>query len=133
MVISETGGKKARKPAQIHRLDPLALLYVAEVASWGGAKYDLDAEGDHYNYLNGFPWSDTHDAGHRHQMLHWSGEDRDPESGLYHIGHAAWHSLCQVSFMIRGIGTDDRPKRYQRKRATPTVSEIYQTLASATN
>nr|WP_238356311.1 dATP/dGTP diphosphohydrolase domain-containing protein [Kribbella italica] len=115
MVISETGGKKARKPQQIHRLDPLALAYVAEVASWGGAKYDLDEDGDHYNYLNGFPWSDTYDAGQRHQMLHWSGEDRDPESDLFHMGHAAWHALCQLGFMIRGIGTDDRPKKYQRE------------------
>jgi hypothetical protein len=122
MVVSETGGKKARKPQQIHRLDPMALAYVAEVASWGGAKYDLEKDADHYNYLKGFPWSDTYDAGQRHQMLHWSGEDLDPESNLLHLGHAAWHALCQLSFALRGIGTDDRPKDYQRGPAT-TVAE----------
>lgn len=115
MQVSATGGKKATKPQQMHRLDPLALLAVSEVASWGGAKYDLEEDADHYNYLKGFPYSSTYDAGMRHLMLHWSGETHDPESKLPHLAHAAWHALCQLSFLLRGIGTDDRPLDYQRE------------------
>lgn len=122
-ITSETGGQKGQKPEQLHHLDPLALMYLAEVAAWGGQKYD------DYNYLKGFDWSLSYDAGQRHQMLHWSGQDTDEESGFYHVAHAAWHNLCQLAFMIRGIGTDDRPKGFQREPATtPTVADLWHSV-----
>ena len=39
------------------------------------------------------------------------GEDRDPESGLLHTAHIAWHGLALTAFLLRGVGTDDRAPR----------------------
>lgn len=105
IIDPETGGAKGQKLAQMGALDPLSLLAVAEVAGMGAQKYDR------YNFLKGFRYSLAFDAGQRHRMLWWSGEERDPESGLSHMAHAAWQDLCLLSFDIRQIGTDDRPPR----------------------
>lgn len=102
-VTSETGGEKGQKLAQLGALDPLALLEVAKVAGFGATKYAR------FNYLKGYDWSLSYDAAERHGLLHQAGEDRDPESGRLHAAHAAWHWMTQVSFLLRDIGTDDRP------------------------
>lgn len=101
---SATGGEKGRKLAQLGAIDPLALLELAKVAGHGSEKYDR------YNYLRGYDWADSFDAAQRHLLAYWSGEDRDPESGQLHAAHAAWHCLAQVSFILREIGTDNRPE-----------------------
>lgn len=98
-----TGGQKGKKLTQLGALDPIALIYLARVAGMGANKYAP------HNYLKGYNWSLTHDAGQRHALLFWSGEDIDPESGLPHPAHEAWHALAKLSFYLRGIGTDDRP------------------------
>ena len=103
---SDSGGKKGRKLAEIGWVDPLALDELAKVAGYGAGKYE-----DGYNYLKGFPYSWSYNALQRHANAHWGGEDKDPETDLYHAAQVAWHALCQVSFLVRGIGTDDRPKR----------------------
>ena len=102
-VTSETGGQKGKKRAQLGALDPRALRVVAEVAGYGTEKYAR------YNYLKGYDWSLSFDALERHLLAFWAGEDNDPESGLPHLGHAAWHCLAMLAFQQRGVGTDDRP------------------------
>ena len=102
-VTSETGGQKGRKLAELGSLDPLALLTLAEVSGFGGQKYAA------FNFLKGYDWSLSFNALQRHLLAFWSGEDTDPESGLSHLGHAAWHCLAMISFQTRGLGTDDRP------------------------
>lgn len=101
-VTSETGGAKGQKQARLGSLDPKALLAVAMVAGFGELKYSR------LNYLNGYDWSLSFDALIRHLLAFWSGEDNDPESGLPHLAHAAWHCLCLLAFMQHGLGTDDR-------------------------
>ena len=103
MTESATGGKKGKKPQQIHWIDPKALLKVAEVAAMGAEKY-----GNGYNYRLGYDWSLSFDAAQRHLMQFWSGEDLDPESSLPHLAHAAWHCLTMLSFLEGDYGTDDR-------------------------
>jgi hypothetical protein len=44
----------------------------------------------------------------RHRLAFWNGEDYDPESGLPHLAHAAWHDLAELAFFLKGLGTDDR-------------------------
>lgn len=102
-VTSATGGQKGRKRAQLGALDPHALRAVAEVAGYGTEKYAR------YNYLKGYDWSLSFDALQRHLLAFWAGEDNDPESGLPHLGHAAWHCLAMLAFSQRRVGTDDRP------------------------
>lgn len=101
-VVSATGGAKGRKPAEMGAIDPLARTELAKVAGFGSRKYQR------FNYLKGIDWSLSIDALHRHLAAFEAGEDRDYESGCLHMAHAAWHALALCSFVLRGIGTDDR-------------------------
>jgi 5'-nucleotidase len=101
-ITSPTGGQKGSKLAQLSALDPNSIRLVAEVAGFGAQKYEK------LNFMKGYDWSLSYDAAQRHQLAFWNGEDNDPESGLPHLAHAAWHMLAQLSFMERGLGTDDR-------------------------
>ncbi len=100
----KTGGMKGQKPCQLGFLDPLALMGLGDVAGYGATKYEK------FNYLKGYDWSSSYHALQRHAMAFWLGEDNDPESGLPHAAHLAWHALALYSFSKRGLGTDDRPK-----------------------
>jgi hypothetical protein len=99
----DTGGQKGSKRAQLGALDPKALMEVAEVAGFGAEKYER------YNFLKGFRWSLSYDALQRHLHAFWSGEDKDPESGLSHVAHAAWQCLALLSLMRVAADKDDRP------------------------
>ncbi len=97
-----TGAQKGRKLAELGAIDLTALLRVAEVAGYGGRKYERG------NYLKGYAWSWSFDALMRHLLAFWSGENVDPESGLPHMAHASWHTLALLAFTEHGLGTDDR-------------------------
>jgi nucleoside 2-deoxyribosyltransferase len=103
--VSATGGEKGRKLCEVGAIDPLAREELGKVAGFGSRKYARN------NYLKGYDWSLCVDALHRHMIAFESGEDRDPESGLLHVAHAAWHGLALASFILRDIGTDDRSQR----------------------
>lgn len=98
-----TGGQKGAKPARMGLMPPDALLRVAEVFHHGSRKY-----ADH-NWSLGYAWSLSYDAMLRHLLAFWGGEDTDPESGMPHVAHAAWHALVLTAFLEREAGTDDRP------------------------
>lgn len=103
-----TGGEKGQKEARLGGADPLALMELAKVYGMGEEKYAR------YNYLQGYPWSLSVDALFRHLLAFLGGEEVDPESGLLHTAHVAWHALTLTSFQQRGAGTDDRaPKPKQ--------------------
>lgn len=98
----KTGGQKGKKPLEVGAVDPLARAELGKVAAFGGQKYSRG------NYLKGYDWSLSVDALHRHMLAFESGEDYDPESGLLHTVHAAWHALALASFHMRSLGNDDR-------------------------
>jgi hypothetical protein len=108
----KTGGQKGQKDAQLGAVCPMALMEIAKVAGFGGRKYAR------YNFLKGFAWSLSYDALQRHLHAFWSGEEVDPESGLYHVAHAGWHCMCLLAFTIRTLGIDDRPKTVSSVRPT---------------
>lgn len=97
-----TGGQKGSKLAQVGALDPDALLAVAEVAGFGAQKYTR------LNYMKGFAWSLAFDALMRHALEFWAGRERDEESHLSHMAHAAWQAMCLYSFSKHNLGADDR-------------------------
>lgn len=97
-----TGGQKGKKRAQLSAIDPASVLLVAEVAGFGAEKYER------LNFVKGYSWSLSYDALQRHLHAFWGGEDNDPESGLPHLAHAAWHALALLTFSKRSRGTDDR-------------------------
>lgn len=105
IVDPETGGAKGQKDCRMGALDPVALEQMGLVAGMGEEKYDR------FNFLRGYKWSLSVDAMFRHILAFLKGEDRDPESGLPHMAHAAWHAHALTGFLLRDIGTDDRAPR----------------------
>lgn len=102
IVDPDTGGEKGQKLCQMGAMDPMSFMEVGKVAGFGATKYAR------YNFAKGYRWSLSYDAMQRHLMLFWNGEDRDKESGLLHLAHAAWHCLTLITFYLRNKGTDDR-------------------------
>lgn len=98
----KTGGCKQVKSSQMSQLPWDSLLEVGKVAEFGSRKYAR------HNWRKGYPWSWNVDAMTRHIGAWIEGETFDPESGLDHLAHAAWHCLALMHFRSLGKGTDDR-------------------------
>jgi hypothetical protein len=81
-----------------------ALEQTAMVMGFGKEKYAA------HNWRKGFAWSRPLSAAMRHIMAFNDGEDKDPESGLSHLAHAA----CCIMFLLEFEKThkhlDDRFK-----------------------
>ena len=88
----------------LNLLSTEALNQTAAVLKFGAQKY---AE---HNWRKGFAWSRPLAAAMRHLTAFNDGEDKDPESGLSHIGHA----MCCLMFLLEFEKThpelDDRYK-----------------------
>ena len=88
----------------LHLLSTEALNQTAAVLAFGANKY---AE---HNWRKGFAWSRPLAAAMRHITAFNAGEDKDPESGLSHLAHAA----CCIMFLLEFEKThpelDDRYK-----------------------
>lgn len=80
-----------------------ALMSVGEVFAYGAEKY-----GEH-NWENGLPWGKLFGSTLRHLFKWATGEDRDDESGLPHLSHAATDVLMLLAYWVRNrIDLDDR-------------------------
>ena len=88
----------------LNLLSTEAMNQTAAVLKFGAQKY---AE---HNWRGGFKWSRPLAAAMRHLTAFNDGEDRDPESGLSHLAHAA----CCIMFLLEFEKThqelDDRYK-----------------------
>lgn len=99
---SETGGQKGLKQERFDLVPANPLEEVARVYGFGASKYSDN------NWRKGYPWGWSLGACLRHISAFRRGEDRDPESGLHHLAHAAFHLLALMEFQATGTGTDDR-------------------------
>lgn len=77
---------------------------VAEVMTLGAKKYEA------WNWTKGLPWMRTYAAVMRHMYLWASGEDKDPESGLSHLAHAAANIMFLTTWSRTKKDLDDRPR-----------------------
>jgi len=88
----------------VNLLSTEALNQTAAVLKFGADKYHA------HNWRDGFAWSRPLAAAMRHIMAFNDGEDKDPESGLSHLAHAA----CCIMFLLEFEKThpelDDRYK-----------------------
>lgn len=88
----------------LHLLSTEAMNQTAAVLKFGAEKY---AE---HNWRAGFAWHRPLSAAMRHITAFNDGEDKDPESGLSHLAHAA----CCIMFLLEFEKThphlDDRYK-----------------------
>lgn len=79
-------------------------MEVSKVLTFGKDKYGA------HNWRNGLHWSRISSAMLRHIFAWLGGEDRDPESGLNHLAHAACGTLMLLEYVITKSGEDDRYK-----------------------
>jgi hypothetical protein len=88
----------------LHLLSTEAMNQTAAVLAFGAQKYAA------HNWRDGFTWSRPLSAAMRHITAFNDGEDKDPESGLSHLAHAA----CCIMFLLEFEKThkhlDDRYK-----------------------
>lgn len=103
---SETGGRKAVKPARFDMIPPDVMWELAEHYSKGEVKYPGDKDGP--NWQKGFPWSLSVAALLRHLYLFLKGEDYDQETGSSHLIAVIWHAVALRWFQLHNKGTDDR-------------------------
>lgn len=87
-----------------HLLPPDAIEEILKVLQFGANKY---AE---RNWEKGMAWNRPFSALMRHMWAWWKGEELDPETGLSHLAHAGCCILFLLSYHIRKIGIDNRPK-----------------------
>lgn len=100
-----TGGIKhdSDKPA-LALLPFRATEEVAKVLAFGAKKYDA------WNWKKGFAWSRLIGAALRHLFAFARGEDKDAETGLSHLAHAACCVLFLLEHELESLGSDDRWK-----------------------
>ena len=101
--MGDTGTKHDSGKLRFDLLPPEALEALVEVYTLGAAKY-----GDN-QYLGGMAWSRIYASMMRHLQACWQGEDYDPENGQLHLASLAWGAFTLITYMRRGLGTDDRP------------------------
>jgi hypothetical protein len=99
-----TAVKHDQNKLPMHLLSTEALEQIAAVLQFGAQKYES------HNWRKGFVWSRPLSAALRHILAFNNGEDRDPESNLSHLAHAA----CCIMFLLEFEKTrpelDDRYK-----------------------
>lgn len=93
----------------LHLLSTEAMNQTAAVLKFGAQKY---AE---HNWRKGFAWSRPLSAAMRHITAFNNGEDKDPESGLSHLAHAACCIMFLLEFEKTHSELDDRWKPTEQK------------------
>lgn len=107
--VERLTGKKhdGRKPPMA-LLPGSALLEISKVLGFGATKYD------EWNWKGGFKWTRVASAVLRHIFAWLGGEDKDTETGLSHLAHAACGLLFLLDFEVNKSGEDDRYKGEKR-------------------
>lgn len=80
----------------------VAVKAVAQVLNYGAKKYAPR------NWEMGMDWSRPYDGALRHLSAWWEGEDKDPDTGMSHLWHAATNLFFLISYEAWGRGKDDR-------------------------
>lgn len=85
-------------------IDVEFLEEMGRVLDFGKRKYSA------HNWRGGIQWGRTIGAVLRHTLAYLNGEDRDPETGLNHMAHAAVNCMFLVWFAKHRRSFDDRYK-----------------------
>lgn len=100
-----TGAKNDGGKNRLDLVPASALWEVGRVMTFGAGKY-----GDR-NWLGGLAYGRLFAAMMRHAWSWWRGEERDEESGIHHLAHAAACSMMLLEYCMRrndGGSLDDR-------------------------
>ncbi len=109
--IKEGGTKFDKGKPRMDLLPFEAIEEVAKVLSLGAEKYSP------WNWYNGFDYGRLLGASLRHISAFQQGQDKDPETDLSHLAHAACNLLFLITLQMRNRGKDDRCVR-STKRGT---------------
>lgn len=107
--VSSSGGEKGVKPEVFDQVPYDALMELGRVYGFGAAKYDA------HNFRRGYEWSKSFNALIRHAFAWNNREDLDPESGLHHMAHVAWHAFNLIQL------AQDHPEFDDRYQAEPAL------------
>ena len=80
------------------------MMQIANVFGFGAKKYFANS----YRQGETVVWSRTYGSIMRHMMAFWSGEDKDPESGLPHLAHAGTQLFILMEHAAHNQSKDDR-------------------------
>lgn len=123
-----SGAQKGQKLERFDLIPVPALQELARVYGMGAQKY---AE---RNWEKGYAWSLSYAALQRHLNAFWNGEERDPESGLSHLAHAAFHVFALLTYagpappvgsgVFTGTnrGKDDRPTTLSKPESPAAIA-----------
>lgn len=97
-----TGGQKGQKDIRYDLIPVQSLKAVAKVYGYGCKVYSAN------NWRRGYDWSLSQAALLRHYFAFADGEMNDPESGLPHLAHAAFHIFALLEYSQTHPELDDR-------------------------
>ncbi len=83
-------------------VDFKSLEPMVEVLEFGAEKYEK------WNWCKGMPVSEVSESLLRHMFAFLSGEDKDPESGIDHLGHIMCNAMFLSYVMREKSHYDDR-------------------------
>jgi hypothetical protein len=110
-------GKKFDNGKPMLALLPVrAVEDVGRVLTFGASKYDP------WNWSKGMAWSRLISASLRHLFAFMRGEDRDPETGISHLAHAACCLLFLLEYTYSRREFDDRNKLEETSPVSLTLS-----------
>lgn len=101
---TQTGNKFDDNKVDMSLLSPIALTKIGQVMTYGKKKYSAN------NWRKGLAWSRVLAAAIRHILSYLGGEDKDSETGLSHIAHAACCLMFLLEFEETHKNLDDRYK-----------------------
>lgn len=99
-----TAIKHDSEKVEYHHFSPIAFEEINKVLTFGAKKYN------DYNWKAGFIWSRPFNACMRHLWAWWKGEDKDPETGISHLAHAACCIMMLLEFEKTKKEMDNRFK-----------------------
>jgi hypothetical protein len=94
MHVSSTGGKKELKNERFDLIDTPFLRELSKVCNFGAV---IKGYGED-NWRKGFEFKHSIAAMQRHLHCFIENHDRDEESGLHHLAHAAWHCMVLMEY-----------------------------------
>lgn len=96
--------KQKKEKIPIELVPGQFILDIAKVLDHGQKKYDT------WDWVKGRPWLDIYAATMRHLICWLMGEDKDKESGLPHLSHAATNIMMLMTFSRTRKNLDNRKK-----------------------
>lgn len=102
ITCESTGGEKGSKPFQMSYIPIECMNEILSLYHEGAKKYQKN------NWMLGYDWDLSYDAGMRHFMQFWDGESTDEETGCSHLASVVFHAISLMYFEKHHPELDNR-------------------------